>query len=110
MPAGRRKVKVMVRSTELQHDRHWRMAVWSLRVGYVGLVIAIVGLIVSSSTASTPWVLAVGMVIWLSAAAVTLTGFFWTRQSLPQPRPGYWKMRLMLISDTVHPVHSAHRA
>ena len=33
-------------SRELQHDRRWRTAVWSLRVGYVGLFVAIVGLIV----------------------------------------------------------------
>jgi hypothetical protein len=48
---------------------------------------------------STPWVLAVGVIIWLAAAAVTLTGFVWARQELPEPRPGYWSMRFMLIQD-----------
>ena len=86
---------------ELRHNRHWRMAVWTLRVGYVGLAVAIAGLIVMS-LGSTPWVLAVGVIIWLATAAVTLAGFFWSRHQLPEPRPGYWSMRLMLIRDTVH--------
>jgi hypothetical protein len=33
---------------ELQYNGHWRMAVWTLRVGYVGLAVAIAGLIVMS--------------------------------------------------------------
>ena len=85
------------------------MAVWALRVGYVGLAVAIAGLIVMSS-GSTPWVLAVGVIIWLSAATVTLTGFLWFRHELPEPRPGYWSMRFMLIHDTVHARSSAQRS
>lgn len=80
--------------SELRHDGHWRMAVWALRVGYLGLAVAIVGLIVMSS-GPTLWVLAVGVIIWLVAAAVTLAGFFWSRRALPDPRPGYWSMRTM---------------
>lgn len=30
---------------ELLHNRLWRMAVWALRVGYLGLAVAIAGLI-----------------------------------------------------------------
>ena len=93
---------------ELKYNGHWRLAVWALRVGYVGLAVAIAGLIVMS-LGSTPWVLAVGMVIWLAAAAVTLTGFIWSRQDLLEPRPGYWSMRFMLIHDTVH-AQSAQRS
>jgi hypothetical protein len=93
---------------ELQYDGHWRMAVWALRVGYVGLAVAIAGLIVMS-LGSTRWVLAVGVIIWLAAAAVTLAGFFWSRHELPEPRPGYWSMRFMLIHDTVHARSSAQR-
>ena len=85
------------------------MAVWALRVGYVGLVVAIVGLIVMSLR-STPWVLAVGVIIWLAAAAVTLAGFFSSRHELPEPRPGYWSMRFMLIHDTVHARSSVPRS
>ncbi len=77
------------------------MAVWSLRVGYLALGVALVGIIVMAS-GSTPWVLAVGVIVWLAAAAVTLTGFFRARHELPEPRPGYWSMRFMLIHDTVH--------
>ena len=94
---------------ELQYNGHWRMAVWALRVGYVGLAVAIAGLIVMS-LGSTPWVLAVGVIIWLAAEAVTLAGFFWSRHGLPEPRPGYWSMRLMLIHDTVHAQTSAQRS
>jgi hypothetical protein len=86
---------------ELQHNGHWRMAVWSLRVGFLALGVALVGIIVMAS-GSTPWVLAVGVIVWLAAAAVTLTGFFRARHELPEPRPGYWSMRFMLIHDTVH--------
>jgi len=91
---------------ELRHNEHWRMAVWALRVGFVGLAIGLSGLIVMSS-GSTPWVLAVGVFIWLASAAVTLTGFLWSRHQLPEPRPGFWPMRWMLIHDTVHAQPSA---
>jgi len=94
---------------ELHYNGHWRMAVWALRVGYVGLSIAIAGLIVMS-LGSTLCVLAVGVIIWLVAAAVTLAGFFWSRHELPEPRPGYWSMRFMLIDDTVHARSSAQRS
>jgi uncharacterized membrane protein YdbT with pleckstrin-like domain len=93
---------------ELQYNAHWRMAVQALRVGYVALAVAIAGLIVTL-LGSTPWVLAVGMFIWLAASAVTLAGFFWSRLELPEPRPGYWSMRFMLIHDTVHARPSARR-
>ena len=85
------------------------MAVWALRVGYFGLAVAIVGLIVMLS-GSTPWVLAVGVIIWLAAAVVTVTGVFRARHELPEPRPGYWSMRFMLIHDTVHARSSAQRS
>jgi hypothetical protein len=86
---------------ELEHNGHWRLAVWALRVGYAGLVVALAGLVILIA-GSTPWVLAAGVIIWLAAAVVTLTEFFWARSELPEPRPGYWPMRWMLIHDTVH--------
>ena len=85
------------------------MAVWALRVGYFGLVVGLVGLIVLLS-GSTPWVLAVGAIIWLAAAVVTVTGVFRARHELPEPRPGLWPMRFMLIHDTVHARSSAQRS
>jgi hypothetical protein len=110
---------------ELQYNAHWRTAVWAFRVGCFGLAIAIAGLIVMSS-GSTPWVLAIGVIIWAAAAAaaasaaaasaaaasaaVTLAGFFRSRHELPEPRPGYWSMRFMLIHDTVHARSSAQRS
>jgi hypothetical protein len=94
---------------ELQSNRHWRMAVWALRVGYVGLTVAIAGL-VAISLGSTSWVLAVGVFIWLAAEAVTLTGYFWSRHELPEPRPGYWSMRFTLVHDTVRAQSSAQRS
>ena len=86
---------------ELEHDGRWRMAVWALRAGYLALIVAVAGIIVMV-TGSTPWVLAAGVILWLACAAVTLTGFLWARHELPEPRPGLWSMRLMLIHDTVH--------
>ncbi|HUJ64637.1 MAG TPA: hypothetical protein VLX59_03800 [Acidimicrobiales bacterium] len=94
---------------ELQQNGHWRMAVWALRAGYLALAVAIAGLIVTLS-GSTAWILAVGLIIWLAVAAVTLTGFLWARHELPEPRPGYWSMRFMLIHDTVHARSSAPRS
>ena len=82
------------------------MAVWSLRVGYLGLIVGIAGLVVMLS-GSTPWILAAGVIIWLAAAAVTLTGVFRARHDLPEPRPGLWPMRFMLLRDTVHTRPSA---
>jgi hypothetical protein len=94
---------------ELQDNGDWRTAVWALRVGFGGLAVAIAGLIVMT-TGSTPWVLAAGVFIWLVAAAVTLSGFFSARHELPEPRPGFWSMRFMLIHDTVHARSSARRS
>jgi hypothetical protein len=91
---------------ELGNNGHWRMAVWALRVGYLGLIVGIAGLVVMLS-GSTPWVLAAGVIIWLAAAAVTLTGVFRARHDLPEPRPGLWPMRFMLLRDTVHARPSA---
>jgi hypothetical protein len=94
---------------ELQRNRHWRLAVWALRVGYAALAVGIAGLIVLLS-GSTPWVLAVGALMWIAAAAVTLTGFFIARRELPEPRPGWWAMRFMLIHDTVHALSPTERS
>ena len=85
------------------------MAVWALRVGYIAVAVVIVGLVVMLS-GSTPWILAAGEITWLAAAVVTLTAFFWARHELPEPRPGYWSMRFMLIHDTVHARSSAPRS
>ena len=80
------------------------MAVWALRVGYLALLVVVAGLIVMSS-GSTSWVLAGGMIGWLAAAAVMVTGFLRARQQLPEPRPGFWSIRAMLIHDTIHARH-----
>jgi hypothetical protein len=93
-----RTVFGMSEPQELEYNEHWRIAVWALRVGYIALAVALVSLIVTSSR----WILAIGVIVWLATAAVTLTGFLWARRELPEPRPGYWSMRFMLIHDTVH--------
>jgi hypothetical protein len=92
---------------ELQHNGHWRLAVWALRGGYLALAVAIAGFILTLS-GSTPWVLAIGVIGWLTAAAVTVTAFFRARHMLAEPRPGLWSMRLMLIHDTVHELSTTH--
>jgi hypothetical protein len=77
------------------------MAVRALRVGYLVLAVGLAGLVVFLS-GSTPWILAACVIGWLAAAAVTLTGVFRARSELPEPRPGLWALRLMLIHDSVH--------
>jgi hypothetical protein len=99
----------MDESPELKYNGHWRMAVWALRVGYVGLAVGIAGLIAMSS-GSTRWILAVGVMVWLAAAAVTLTGVFWARHEVAEPRPSLWSMRFMLVHDTVRAQRSAQRS
>jgi hypothetical protein len=93
---------------ELQHNGHWRMAVRALRLGYIGLVVAAAGLIVTLA-GSTPWVLAVGMIIWVGTVPVTLTGFLRARHELSEPRPTLWSMRLMLVHDSTHAMSAAQR-
>lgn len=86
---------------KLRRNGHWRMAIWSLRVGYLGLAAAIAGLI-ALAFGSTPWILGGGVIIWLATVPVTLTGFLWARHELSEPRPRLRSMRLMLIHDSVH--------
>jgi hypothetical protein len=85
------------------------MAVWALRVGYVGLVVALAGL-VALAFGSTSWILASGVIIWLATVPVTLTGFLLARRQLPEPRPRLWSMRMMLIHDSVHAVSSPQQS
>jgi hypothetical protein len=86
---------------ELQHNGHWRTAVWALRVGYFGLAVALAGLI-ALAFGSTSWVLAGGMITWLATVPVTLTSFLLARHEVSEPRPRLWSMRLMLIHDSIH--------
>jgi len=84
----------------LQHNGHWRTAVWALRVGFVAIATIAVGLIVLSF-GGTPWVLASGVIFWLACAVVIATGFLLTLHDLPKPRPGFWTMRWTIIHDAV---------
>jgi len=86
---------------DLQHNGLWRMAVWALRVGYLGLAVAGAGLI-ALAFGSPSWLLAGGVIIWLATVPVTLSGFFSARRALPEPRPRLWTMRMMLVHDSVH--------
>ncbi len=93
---------------ELRDNRHWRMAVWALRVGYVALAVALAGLVVLALS-GTPWVLLIGVLVWLACAAISVAGVFWSRHELSEPRPGLWPLRFMLIHDTVHVLSWAER-
>ena len=100
---GARTIPGVEERLDLQQNGFWRIAVWALRVGYVGLAIALAGLI-ALAFGSTPWVVASGVIIWLATVPVTLTGFLSARHGLAEPRPRLWSMRLMLIHDSVHHV------
>jgi hypothetical protein len=93
----------------LPHSGYWRMAVWSLRVGYIGLGLAVAGLI-ALVFGSTPWILALGVIIWLGTVPGTLTGFLLARHELPEPRPTLWSMRFMLIHDSTHVMSAGERS
>lgn len=96
--------QMMDRSPQLRGNRHWRTAVVALRVGYAALAVVAIGLVLVA-TGSTPWVLAIGMAIWLVAAIITALELMRGRYDLPEPRPGFWAIRLMLLreSTTFHP-------
>jgi hypothetical protein len=85
---------------ELQHNGHWKVAVWALRVGLLAIATIVVGIIVLSF-GGTPWVLATGVIFWLACAVVIATGFLLTLHDLPDPRPGFWSMRWMIIHDAI---------
>jgi hypothetical protein len=86
--------------TMLRSNRHWKWAVWTLRVGYVALATAIVGLVVMIAGAS-PLVLAVGVCTWLVCVAIILINFLLARHELGAERPRLWSLRMMLVKDTV---------
>jgi len=90
----------MGKPIELRRNGHWKMAVWALRVGLLAIATIVVGIIVLSS-GGTPWVLATGVVFWLAGAVVIATGFLLTLHDLPEPRPGFWSMRWMIIHDAI---------
>jgi hypothetical protein len=83
-----------------QRSGHWKMAVWALRVGLLAIATIVVGIVVLTS-GGTPWILAAGVIFWLVCAVVIATGFLLTLRDLPEPRPGFWSMRLLIIRDAV---------
>ena len=102
LPAARVPSTVigMDEPNELRHNGHWKMAVWALRLGFLAIATIVVGIIVLSS-GGTPWVLATGVIFWLACAVAIATGFLLTLHDLPEPRPGFWSMRWMIIHDAV---------
>jgi hypothetical protein len=100
-------VQSMKDMPELWHNKHWRVAVVALRVGYAALIVGLIGLVMTLFGA-TPYVLAGAVLSWLCAGALTSTEFFLTRSDLPEPRPGFWPMRWALIHDSVHAQPSTH--
>ena len=73
---------------------------WALRVGLLAIATIAVGIVVLSF-GGTPWVLAAGVISWLGCAVVIATGFLLTLHDLPEPRPGFWSMRWLIIRDAV---------
>ena len=84
------------------------MAVWALRVGYVALIVIVVGLIAILS-GSTPWVLAAGVIFWLAAAAVMVHRVLAGSAGATRAATRFWSIRWMLIHDTVHARSSAEQ-
>jgi hypothetical protein len=88
-------------SVGLRRNRHWRAAVWSLRVGFCALGVVLIGLIVIAID-SDPWILAIGVIAWLVAAITTAAEFMKARNELTGSKPGFWSVRSMLLHDTMH--------
>ena len=85
----------MSESSGLAANHNWRVAVWSLRAGLVGLVVAFVGLIIML-TGQTSLALAVGVIWWLITVVITLTSFLMALHELGKDRPSFWSMRILL--------------
>lgn len=86
--------------TGLSDHRSWRLAVWSLRLGYVALLIVVIGLVIEIRD-RTIVVLEIGVIVWLLCAAMLATGFVATLSALQDSRPGFWEMRGALLRDSV---------
>ena len=84
-----------------RRERLWRTAVWALRFGYVALISVIVGVAIMAITGSR-FLLGAGVVLWLCAAAVSITCVLRTRRSIPEPKPDFWTLRLTLVDDSAH--------
>ena len=67
-----------------RRERLWRTAVWALRFGYVALISVIVGVAIMAITGSR-FLLGAGVVLWLCAAAVSITCVFRTQAGLLDP-------------------------
>lgn len=84
----------------LRVDRRWRTAVWALRVGFVGLALVIVGVIVNRSSSTTGFgILVAGLLVYVASSAVTLSRVLAALRSLPEPRPTFMTIRLDLVRD-----------
>ena len=86
----------------LRRDYRWRLGVWALRVGFAGLAVVLVGLLLLWSGGS-PWVLATGMGIWLLCALLSATGFMAARRANAEGGPGFFEVRRLLLHDCFHP-------
>jgi hypothetical protein len=90
-------------ATDLRGSAHWRLAVRGLRLAGLGFFVAIGGLVTRVwSTGTGLTILAVGVVIYLVGVVVVFTGFIPAIRALPKPRPSYWRLRRLLMSDAVH--------
>ena len=88
---------------DLRGSAHWRLAVWGLRLAGLGLFGAIDGLVTRVwSTGTGLTILAVGVGIYLVGVVVVSTGFIPAIRALPKPRPSYWRLRRLLMSDALH--------
>jgi hypothetical protein len=93
-------------ATGLRGSGHWRLAVRGLRLAGLGLFVAVGGLITRVwSTGTGLTILAVGVGIYLIGVVLVYTGFVPAIRALPKPRPSFWRLRRLLIRDTLHAWH-----
>jgi len=94
-------ISIVTDHTQLTDSHHWKSAIWALRCGYVEMLIVVTGLVLTLTNV-TPWVLAGGLIAWLLTAVVLALEFLVARHEQPDPRLGFWQMRITLLSDSVH--------
>lgn len=84
----------------MRQGPQWSRAVFGLRMAFIAITFAVVGILLHS-VAGGPflYMTAVGMIVYLVALVIVLSGMLPGYFSLEKPRPRFWNMRMALVKD-----------
>lgn len=88
---------------DLRHSRHWRPAVWGVRIMGIGLAVVIAGMVTLPwSTDTAKAILAVGGGIYLISLGLTFVEARWAYGEVRPPRPNHAWVQRALLHDALH--------